>query len=950
MNFNFWHLRFEYQLQGYSSDVFHILKSTIRQNVFPLLTKSHKCTVLLFLNLAEPEWISVNCTQAVLFDVLCFLQRAQNNSAEFHSDLFAKNQAICMSSSIAINGMCYRFVWHKKENKNIIGKRHFELTASLAQIKEREIFEVLFVAINSKFPALLFPLQSDVKFVEIFTYITHLNTFAYHSFVALVSEAHGFFLRTSGTSDPDVGDHMFKCQTGAYISSLHFCDQTADCPNNDTSDEQFCGCQSDAEPDCTQYICTEELHANEESKFSLLYYFSSNGRLHRYILSPEQVYTFEEGRNFTCENNVSLDSALVDDLISDCGSDAEDEQQLVLLLKTILMFSCISPNEIACKEGHSKCFNISDICVYKLNRFHHSVPCRNGGHLLNCQKFECNVHFKCPDSYCVSWLYVCDGKWDCPHGKEENCGFASPCLDMFKCKNARCIHLGSVCDGSQDCPADDDELLCFLKSWVCPRDCHCVAMAIKCYNTNFVCLTSCPHMALFLYGSEIANLEGFVKNLVHLVYLSLVHGNLTQACGTILPINLLSCDLGFNSVQQLQKNCFLSANNLKTLLIDNNKISCLESRTFGNLPQLMLLQLSNNPLSHLPSCLSVSTRNLKFLSMQHVKFSLVSRKAFQSVTLAVVSTTDFLLCCIEPSPSVCTAASVWYNSCLELLPDKQSKLAYTLISALSFMLNLASILLHLHYTNKTNKSFSLTVSFISACHVLFTSYLSIIWITDKKYQDDPYTQSSSWKSGLLCFTALSVFLCFNISTQVENLLLSVCRFMIVISPFDTVFKRTTFVKKVNALCLLTSCSISVGATFVLKVINKELPFNLCLPVVDPTHSNVFMQAITWFIAVSQLITATTISVIHPWLIIEKRKSERNTGKLHSDRSLIAQLFALTLSNFVCWVPANAVFVSVMFLSQYPVDLIIWTVVGISSTNPLLIPTILIIVLLKQNLR
>ena len=27
--------------------------------------------------------------------------------------------------------------------------------------------------------------------------------------------------------------------------------------------------------------------------------------------------------------------------------------------------------------------------------------------------------FKCPGYHCIPWSYVCDGKWDCPHGYDE---------------------------------------------------------------------------------------------------------------------------------------------------------------------------------------------------------------------------------------------------------------------------------------------------------------------------------------------------------------------------------------------------------------------------------------------------------------------------------------------------------------------------------------------------
>ena len=61
-------------------------------------------------------------------------------------------------------------------------------------------------------------------------------------------------------------------------------------------------------------------------------------------------------------------------------------------------------------EGHIRCFNFTDICLYKLNSKSNMIPCRNGGHLENCGNFECNMMFKCPDYYCIPWTYVCDGK------------------------------------------------------------------------------------------------------------------------------------------------------------------------------------------------------------------------------------------------------------------------------------------------------------------------------------------------------------------------------------------------------------------------------------------------------------------------------------------------------------------------------------------------------------
>ena len=111
-----------------------------------------------------------------------------------------------------------------------------------------------------------------------------------------------------------------------------------------------------------------------------------------------------------CMNGLIIDSILVNDLLVDCFPDPDDEFLLAYVLTGNANLNCSNPGELPCKEGHSKCFNISDICKYRLNTFGHLVPCRTGAHIQDCQNFECNVMFKCQDNYCIPWSYICDGK------------------------------------------------------------------------------------------------------------------------------------------------------------------------------------------------------------------------------------------------------------------------------------------------------------------------------------------------------------------------------------------------------------------------------------------------------------------------------------------------------------------------------------------------------------
>ena len=94
---------------------------------------------------------------------------------------------------------------------------------------------------------------------------------------------------------------------------------------------------------------------------------------------------------------------LVNDLVADCVPDA-DEEYILKSLVTGTKYSCSKKNLLPCMEGHNKCYNISEICSYKLNLMNYLLSCGGGQHLEeNCNKFECIMMYKCSGYYCIPW-------------------------------------------------------------------------------------------------------------------------------------------------------------------------------------------------------------------------------------------------------------------------------------------------------------------------------------------------------------------------------------------------------------------------------------------------------------------------------------------------------------------------------------------------------------------
>ena len=146
------------------------------------------------------------------------------------------------------------------------------------------------------------------------------------------------------------------------------------------------------------------------------------------------------------------------------------------------------PGMKECYPGHSRCYTTDQSCKYSLHdTLKNLLYCRNGQHLQYCSNSPCEEMYKCPNSYCVPYRYVCDGRWDCWHGEDEiNCVNRS-CINMFKCRHsAICLHVADICNGLPDCYMEDDEALCRVKD--CLDACSCVSFAVKCVAANITLL------------------------------------------------------------------------------------------------------------------------------------------------------------------------------------------------------------------------------------------------------------------------------------------------------------------------------------------------------------------------------------------------------------------------------------------------------------------------------
>ena len=375
--------------------------------------------------------------------------------------------------------------------------------------------------------------------------------------------------------------------------------------------------------------------------------------------SLQTVSKTEDVKSSRCfKSNIYLPSELFNDNIPDCvfvkGGDIiyEDEFRPKAWLHPISDGDSVlyGSEQYEVDQSH---------CQFDLGVSGHVVPYRDGRHLRLCAPVGCkSSQYKCPESYCISIVRLCDGVRDCPYGEDEaSCppeGKPLLCPGMFKCKNGQCIHQDQVCDGKLDCPTEgNDEMVCDTPA--CPQECRCLLKSMMCILQHHKTLNGSTFRHIYvlssaipiIYDGDTVAVYNFstgwltkvqphsfngVPNIVmiDLSYNSLrtIHSygfsNLHKLSRLVLVGNKLSVieNYGFHQLYQLENlimnqmelkiiygNAFSHLTNLKVLDLSENKISDINMVFLENSPGLRLLNVTNNVLSYIRN-LSVISKNV----------------------------------------------------------------------------------------------------------------------------------------------------------------------------------------------------------------------------------------------------------------------------------------------------------------------------------------------------
>ncbi len=341
-----------------------------------------------------------------------------------------------------------------------------------------------------------------------------------------------------------------------------------------------------------------------------------------------------------------------------------------------------------------------------------------------------------------------------------------------------------------------------------------------------------------------------------------------------------------------------------------------------------------------------------------------SNDIFNHLTLSRLETDNFRICCLVTERSICSVSIPWYFSCGDLLLGAEIKISFYIVYCTivlgNFALLIIQIVKHSLHRKEMNSAFSPVQIAVNMIDMSLSVPFMIVWVADLLYENNFWSKSAKWSHSIFCFMVFGCFLFYNLASPVMLVLSCIIRLRVVVKPLSSNFKYKHFIVKWVVSLVLLSIIWSTLSTILTKYAEldfseKCMSLSICSPFVDPGKTITMSRILTICATLVQIITCTGIAAMYYHVYNFIKKSEEATqnpgAKRQSDNIYLKiHLSILVITNFICWLPCCVVYITTMFLSIYPIPLVLWTTATIMPLNAIVNPSVETITTLRKHFK
>ncbi len=387
---------------------------------YPKMGNLTSCGAMLLTNLADPEWITIGCNEAVTIDTMCFFGKTKTSLTDSPLRVSTKVHG---KSCIHKNATYHIFhlsdpTGHKSKHKRKI-------------ILNIRIFEFLFNAVGVLFsPIELYPSSLVMKYEKLGSQYRYHTSFIDKQINYKYPGRIQVFLQDHSSWEP--GGNIFKCNhTFWSICFQHDCFHHLNTKRAGSTCFEIS--QKDlgldlAGNDNNSVCCVDWCVKERNNKCGPVDWDLPLRLQDQHSADVQGVHKTTGSSHLLCNDGSTMCVEQGNIQKRGHGSGTQ-EATLVAAVVIAHVHFCSQNSQLPCREDIGVCYNISNICSYQFSECNKLLHCEGGEHLENCQEFECNMMFKCPNFYCIPWAYVCDMKWDCPKGLDDSHKYVKACTN-----------------------------------------------------------------------------------------------------------------------------------------------------------------------------------------------------------------------------------------------------------------------------------------------------------------------------------------------------------------------------------------------------------------------------------------------------------------------------------------------------------------------------------------